>query len=72
MSRRLFVFGLGYTALALARRAAGARAGGSPAPPAAPRSRPALAAAGIEAHLFERGRPLAEPAGRARRHHAIC
>jgi nucleoside-diphosphate-sugar epimerase len=61
MSPRLFVFGLGYTALALARalQAEGWRVAGTTRS-AAKQAR--LAEAGIEAHLFERGRPLAEPA----------
>ncbi|MCC2664428.1 MAG: NAD(P)-dependent oxidoreductase [Geminicoccaceae bacterium] len=61
MSPRLFVFGLGYTALALARalQAEGWRVAGTTRS-AAKQAR--LAEAGIEAHLFERGRPLAGPA----------
>jgi nucleoside-diphosphate-sugar epimerase len=61
MSGHLFVFGLGYTALTLVRalqvegwRIAGTtRSAGKQAQ---------LAAEGIEAHLFERGKPLAETA----------
>jgi nucleoside-diphosphate-sugar epimerase len=61
MSPRLFVFGLGYTALSLARalQAEGWQVAGTTRS-AAKQAR--LAAAGIEAHRFERGRPLAEPA----------
>jgi nucleoside-diphosphate-sugar epimerase len=61
MSRQLFVFGLGYTALALARalQAEGWRVAGTTR---SPEKQDRLAAEGIEAHLFERGRPLAEPA----------
>jgi len=59
-SGRLFCFGLGYSALALARRlrAAGWRvAGTTRAQDKADR----LAAEGIEVHLFDRGRPLDDP-----------
>jgi nucleoside-diphosphate-sugar epimerase len=61
MSRRLFVFGLGYSALALARalRAEGWEVAGTTR---SADKQAALAAEGIEAHRFERGRPLAEPA----------
>ena len=59
---RLFVFGLGYSALALARalRATDWRLAGTTRNP---EKRAELAAAGIEAHLFERDRPLADSAG---------
>ena len=59
MSRRLFCFGLGYTALALARalEAEGWRIAGTTR---SPERQAELAARGIEAHLFERGRPLAD------------
>jgi len=56
---RLFVFGLGYTALALAERLAaqGWRIAGTCR---APERIAALRARGIEAHLFDRGHPLAD------------
>ncbi len=55
--RRLFVFGLGYSALALARalQAEGWRIAGTTR---SPEKRMALAASGIEALLFARDRPL--------------
>jgi nucleoside-diphosphate-sugar epimerase len=55
---RLFAFGLGYTALALARRlqAEGWQIAGTTR---SADKRARLAAEGITAHLFERGRPLA-------------
>jgi nucleoside-diphosphate-sugar epimerase len=61
MSERLFVFGLGYTALALTRalQAEGWAVAGTTR---SAQKQAGLAAAGIEAHLFERGRPLAEAA----------
>ena len=61
MSPRLFAFGLGYTALALARalQADGWQIAGTTR---SPEKQARLAAEGIEAHLFARGRPLAEPA----------
>ncbi|HSA81394.1 MAG TPA: SDR family NAD(P)-dependent oxidoreductase, partial [Geminicoccaceae bacterium] len=61
MSGHLFVFGLGYTGLALARalQAEGWRIAGTTR---SPENQARLAALGIEAYLFERGRPLAEPA----------
>jgi nucleoside-diphosphate-sugar epimerase len=61
MSGHLFVFGLGYTALALTRalQAEGWRIAGTTR---SPEKRARLAAEGVEAHLFERGKPLAEPA----------
>ncbi len=54
---RLFVFGLGYSALALARRLQGEgwQIAGTTR---SAEKRARLAAEGIEAHLFERGRPL--------------
>lgn len=57
---RLFCFGLGYSALALARRvrAAGWRVAGTCRGEA---RRAELAAGGIEAFLFDRGRPLDDP-----------
>ena len=57
---RLFVFGLGYSALALARalQAEGWRIAGTTR---SADKRAELAAAGIETHLFERERPLADP-----------
>ncbi len=59
---RLFVFGLGYSALALARalQSSGWRIAGTTRNP---EKRAEFAAAGIEAHLFERDRPLAYAAG---------
>jgi nucleoside-diphosphate-sugar epimerase len=61
VSSRLFVFGLGYSALTLARalQAAGWRIAGTTR---SADKRAELAAAGIEAHLFERGRPLEDVA----------
>ena len=61
MTPRLFVFGLGYSAawLARERRAAGWRVAGTTRDAA---KAAALAAAGIEAHLFDRARPLAAAA----------
>ncbi len=58
---RLFCFGLGYTALALAEslRAEGWRIAGTCR---SAEDRAALARRGIEAHLFDRDRPLADPA----------
>ncbi|HVO15982.1 MAG TPA: SDR family oxidoreductase [Alphaproteobacteria bacterium] len=58
---RLFVFGLGYTALALAERiiAEGWRVAGTCR---TPERAAALRARGIEAHLFDRARPLADVA----------
>jgi nucleoside-diphosphate-sugar epimerase len=58
--RRLFCFGLGYTALALARRlqAGGWQIAGTTR---SADKQARLAAEGIEAHLFERGWPLAAP-----------
>ena len=60
MIGRLFCFGLGYTALALARALAadGWRIAGTTRD-AGKQAR--LAAEGIEMHAFDRGRPLAEP-----------
>ncbi|NIA67942.1 SDR family oxidoreductase [Pelagibius litoralis] len=58
---RLFCFGLGFSALALARRLKGqgwALAGTTRSPEKAT----ALAAEGIEVFLFDRDRPLADPA----------
>lgn len=57
---RLFVFGLGYTAraFATAMRAEGWRIA---ATCRSEEKRAALEADGIEAHLFDRGRPLADP-----------
>jgi nucleoside-diphosphate-sugar epimerase len=57
---RLFCFGLGFSAQALARRLDGAgwRIAGTCR---GEDKRRRLEAAGIEAHLFDRGRPLAEP-----------
>ena len=54
---RLFAFGLGYTALALARRLQGEgwRIAGTTR---SAEKQARLAAEGIEARLFERGRPL--------------
>jgi nucleoside-diphosphate-sugar epimerase len=54
---RLFAFGLGYSALALAQtlQVSGWRIAGTTRNP---EKRAELAATGIEAHLFERGRPL--------------
>ncbi|HLI10901.1 MAG TPA: SDR family oxidoreductase [Alphaproteobacteria bacterium] len=59
--RRLFCFGLGYTARVFARhcRAAGWTIAGTCRSPA---EAAALAADGVAAFLFERGRPLADPA----------
>ncbi len=56
---RLFCFGLGYSAGFLARRllAAGWRVAGTCQ---SPKARSALRAAGIEAFVFDRGRPLAD------------
>ena len=61
MSPRLFVFGLGYTALALARalQAEGWQVAGTTR---SADKQARLAAAGIEAHRFERDRPLVDPA----------
>jgi len=63
-SRRLFVFGLGYSALAFARRAKarGWRVAGTTR--SADKARALAEAHGIEMHVFDRGRPL-EEAGRA-------
>lgn len=57
---RLFCFGLGYSALALARalRSEGWRVAGTCR---SPEKRAGLIAQGIEAHLFDRGRPLVDP-----------
>jgi nucleoside-diphosphate-sugar epimerase len=57
VSARLFCFGMGYTALALARtlKAQGWRVAGTTRSDA---KQARLAAEGIETHLFERGRPL--------------
>lgn len=59
---RLFCFGLGYSALTLAERvvARGWRVAGTCR---GADKRAELAARGIEAHLFDRGRPLADAAG---------
>lgn len=60
-ANRLFCFGLGYSALVLARRLIEKRwrvAGTCRSPEKAA----ALAAIGIEPFLFDRGRPLADPA----------
>lgn len=59
---RLFCFGLGYSAGVLARRlaAAGWSVAGTCQSPA---RRDELIADGIEAHLFDRGRPLADVGG---------
>jgi len=59
---RLFVFGLGYAALALARRlmADGWSVAGTCRDEA---RRAELAVLGIAVHLFDRGRPLADAAG---------
>lgn len=60
-ARRLFCFGLGYSALALAARLQGE--GWSVAGTCRSESkRDELAARGIAAHLFDRARPLADPA----------
>ncbi len=58
---RLFCFGLGYTAQALAerKRAAGWRVAGTCR---SPEKQAALAASGFETFLFDRGRKLADPA----------
>ncbi len=60
-SPRLFCFGLGYTAevLAVRKRNEGWAVAGTCRSPA---KRAALAARGFEARLFDRGRPLADPA----------
>lgn len=57
---RLFCFGLGYSALAFAR---GAQARGWTVAGTcrSPQKQAELAAQGIEAHLFDRNRPLADP-----------
>jgi nucleoside-diphosphate-sugar epimerase len=57
---RLFIFGLGYSALVLARRARaqGWRVAGTCR---SEERKAELAALGIEAHVFDRGRPLPEP-----------
>lgn len=59
---RLFCFGLGYSALALARTLMprGWTVAGTSR---TEETRQVLAAEGIEAHLFDRGRPLADPGG---------
>jgi nucleoside-diphosphate-sugar epimerase len=61
LSRRLFCFGLGYTALALARSLAaeGWRIAGTTRDPA---KQARLAGEGFEMHHFERDRPLEDPA----------
>lgn len=61
-SPRLFCFGLGYSALRLAEllRAEGWSIAGTCR---SEEKRAALAAEGIEAHLFDRGRPLADAGG---------
>jgi nucleoside-diphosphate-sugar epimerase len=61
MSRRLFCFGLGYTAQTLARalREDGWQIAGTTR---SAEKRAELAENGIEAHLFERGRPIEDPA----------
>jgi nucleoside-diphosphate-sugar epimerase len=61
MTGRLFCFGLGYVALALARalKAEGWVVAGTTRDPA---KQAALRAEGIEAWAFARGRPLADPA----------
>lgn len=63
---RLFCFGLGYSALALARRlmAAGWRVSGTTRPgnKASEEKAAALAAEGIETFVFDRGTPLGDPA----------
>ena len=58
--RRLFCVGMGYTARALARRlmARGWRVAGTTR---SPEQAAALRADGIEAHLFDRDRPLQDP-----------
>ncbi|MBM3628673.1 MAG: SDR family NAD(P)-dependent oxidoreductase, partial [Alphaproteobacteria bacterium] len=63
-ARRLFVFGLGYSALAFARRAKakGWRVAGTTR--SADKARALAEAHGLEMHVFDRGRPL-EAAGRA-------
>ena len=61
-ANRLFCFGLGYSAMALARRLIGKRwrvAGTCRTPEKAEK----LRAEGIEPFLFDRGKPLADPAG---------
>jgi nucleoside-diphosphate-sugar epimerase len=60
MSRRLFCFGLGYTALALARalQDEGWQVAGTTR---TPEKQARLRAKGIEAHLFDRDRPLDDP-----------
>jgi len=60
-ARRLFCFGLGYSARVLARRLLGQgwRVGGTVRDPA---KAEALAREGIDAHVFDRDRPLADPA----------
>ena len=60
MYGRLFCFGLGYTALALARdlQAEGWRIAGTTR---SPDKQARLAAEGFEVHLFDRDRPLADP-----------
>ena len=60
--KRLFCFGLGYSALALARRLR-PRGWSVAGTCRSPEHRAALAAAGFDAHLFDRGRPLADLAG---------
>ena len=61
MTPRLFCFGLGYSALTLARRllARGWTVGGSCR---SEDKRDALAREGIDAHVFDRDRPLADVA----------
>jgi nucleoside-diphosphate-sugar epimerase len=60
--RKLFVFGLGYSALVFARRARakGWRVAGTTRTP--DKARALADAYGFEMHLFGRGQPLAEPA----------
>lgn len=61
-ARRLFVFGLGYSALVFARRARarGWRVAGTTRSPE--KARALADAHGLEMHVFARGRPLADPA----------
>ena len=59
---RLFCFGLGYSALALARRL-GAQGWSIAGTTRSPDTADRLAAEGIEVFLFDRDRPLDDPAG---------